>query len=163
MRTITSRQNPAVRAFRDLAAHPDPRGARLLLDGVHLVRDAVDAGLEVEAACVAESRRARGDEESALAATLGGRGVEVISVPDQVFAALSPVRTPSGIVAIARRRPADAEDICSRPSPLVMVGVDVQDPGNVGALVRVAEAAGTTGVFVAGMSCCLAARCDCQW
>ena len=152
MKTITSRQNPAVRAFRELADHADPRGARLLLDGVHLVRDAVDAGLEFEVGCVAASRQAHGDEASALAAGLIARGVEVIAVPDQVFAAISPVRTPSGIVAIARRRPTGAEDICSRPSPLVMVGVDIQDPGNVGAVVRVAEATGTTGVFVAGTS-----------
>ena len=152
MRTITSRQNPAVRAFRDLADHPDPRGARLLLDGAHLVRDALEAGVELDVACVIDSRQAQGDEERALVAALTARGVEVISVPDRVFAAISPVRTPSGIAAIGRRRPAEAADICSRPSSLVIVAVDVQDPGNVGAVIRVAEAAGTTGAFVTGGS-----------
>ena len=152
MKTITSRQNPAARAFRDLAEHPDPTGARVLLDGAHLVRDAIVAGIELEVACVAASRREHPSEEGSLGATLASRGVDVMEVPDQVFAALSPVRTPSGIIAIGRRQPTKASDICSTPSPLVVVGVDVQDPGNVGAVIRVAEATGATGAFVTGAS-----------
>ena len=110
MKTITSRQNPAARAFRDLADHPDPTGARLLLDGAHLVRDAIDEGLDLEMACVAASRQQRPSEEGTLAATLASRGVEVFAVPDQVFAAISPVRTPSGIIAIGRRDPTTVEN-----------------------------------------------------
>lgn len=152
MKTITSRQNPAARAFRDLAERPDPTGARLLLDGAHLVRDAIDAGIELEIACIAASRHEHASEEGTLAATLMSRGVEVIAVPDQVFGSISPVRTPSGIIAIGRRDPTKVEDICSRPSPLIVVSVDVQDPGNVGAVIRVAEATGATGMFVTGAS-----------
>jgi RNA methyltransferase, TrmH family len=152
MKTITSRQNPAVRAFRELAEHPDRAGARLLLDGVHLVGDAADAGIDIEVACVATSRLEHPTEEAALAATLAAGGVEVIAVPDQVFATVSPVRTPSGIAAIGRRTPASAADICAHPAPLIIVAVDVQDPGNVGAVIRVGEAAGATGVFVTGAS-----------
>lgn len=152
MKTITSRQNPAARAFRDLADHPDPTGARVLLDGAHLVRDALEASIELEIACVAASRLEQSSEEGTLAATLTNRGVEVITVPDRVFGAISPVRTPSGIIAIGRRQPTSVSDVCSRPSPLLVVSVDVQDPGNVGAVIRVAEAAGATGTFVTGAS-----------
>jgi RNA methyltransferase, TrmH family len=152
MKTITSRQNPVVRAFRDLAEHPDPAGSRLLLDGAHLIQDALNAGIEFELACVAASRHEQPTEERTLAAALASRGVEVIAVSDQVFAAMSPVRTPSGIVAIGLRHPTAAADVCSRPAPLLVVGVNVQDPGNVGAMIRVTEAAGATGVFVTGAS-----------
>jgi TrmH family RNA methyltransferase len=79
-------------------------------------------------------------------------GVEVVQAPDAVFAAMSPVRTPSGIIAIATRRPASAGDVCSVSHALVLVAIDVQDPGNVGALVRTAEAGGMSGMFVAGAS-----------
>ena len=44
------------------------------------------------------------------------------------------------------------EEILRGPTLMVVVGVDIQEPGNVGALLRVAEAAGATGVFVAGNS-----------
>ena len=125
MKTITSRQNPVVRAFRDLAEHPDPTGTRLLLDGAHLIQDAVNAGIEFELACVAASRQEQPTEERTLAAALASCGVEVIAVSDQVFAAISPVRTPSGIVAIGQRQPTAAADVCGRTSPLLVVGVDV--------------------------------------
>src|SRR5205085_9000063 len=56
MKIVASRQNPVVRACRALANRPDPHGARLLLDGAHLVREAAGAGLEFEVVCVASSR-----------------------------------------------------------------------------------------------------------
>ena len=58
----------------------------------------------------------------------------------------------SGIVAIARRTPLSAAAVCAGPAPLVLAAVDVQDPGNVGALIRAVEAGGATGVLVCGRS-----------
>lgn len=152
MKTISSRQNPIVQTFRQLARTPDPTGARLLLDGVHLVREAREAGAEIEVAAIAASP-SRGDGEAAeVGRRLEAQGATVLRATDQVFAAMSPVRTPSGIVAIARRRPADAGEICGRADAFVLVAVDVQDPGNLGSLVRAAEAGGATGALVCGAS-----------
>ena len=152
MRSITSRQNPVVARFRALADTADPAGARVLLDGVHLVREAHGAGHSFETVAIASSRMASDSEEGRLAQMLAHAGVDVVQVPDAVFAAMSPVRTPTGLVAIANRRPASASDLCNVENALVLVAVDVQDPGNIGALVRTAEAAGVTGVFVTGAS-----------
>lgn len=150
MKAIASRHNPMVHVFRDLAAEPDD--SRLLLDGVHLVRDAAAAGLAFEQVCVSTSALERGTDAGLLAAALDAQGMPVLSAPDQVFAAISPVRTPTGIVAIAQRKPATARAVCAATGALVVVGADVQDPGNVGALLRVAEAAGATGAIIAGIS-----------
>ncbi len=152
MRSITSRQNPIVARFRALADTADPAGARLLLDGVHLVREALESGLGFEIAAVSSSRVASDAEEAQVAHALADAGVEVVDAPDAVFAAMSPVRTPSGLVAIATRVPATASEVCAPPNARVLVAIDVQDPGNVGALVRTAEAAGVTGIFVSGAS-----------
>jgi RNA methyltransferase, TrmH family len=152
MRSITSRQNPVVARFRALADTADPTGARLLLDGVHLVREALESGLTFEIAAVSSSRAASDTEEAHTAQALAHAGVEVVHAPDAVFAAMSPVRTPSGLVAIATRVPATASEICVPFNARVLVAIDVQDPGNVGALVRTAEAAGVTGIFVSGAS-----------
>jgi TrmH family RNA methyltransferase len=148
MKTISSRQNPLVRAFRLLAATPDPDLRRLLLDGVHLVQEARAAGLEFETVAVADGR----SEAAELAEDLRRAGIGVVAVTEGVMSALSPVRTPSGIVAIAKRPAVDVRDICAHPRALVLVAVDVQDPGNLGALVRAAEAGGATGVIVCGGS-----------
>jgi TrmH family RNA methyltransferase len=62
------------------------------------------------------------------------------------------VKTPSGIVALAERPAVDADALYGGPAALVVSAVDVQDPGNLGAIVRVTEAAGATGLVAAGGS-----------
>jgi len=152
MQTISSRHNALVQTFRDLAATPDPAGARLLLDGVHLIHDAAAAGLQFEVVGVGTSALERGTDAGLLAAALADRGVHVVQASDQVLSAMSPVRTPSGLVGIATRPPVQADTICADPRPFILVASGIQDPGNVGALLRVAEAAGATGAFVTGGS-----------
>jgi len=149
MKTIASRQNPLVREFRDLANAPDP--ARLLLDGPHLVREAQRAGAAIRIVAVASSKWERDTEEGLLARELATSGAEVVTATDQVLDAMSPVRSPAGIVAIAERTPATAADIC-RGAGFLLIAVDVQDPGNLGSLIRAAEAGGVTGVLVTGAS-----------
>ena len=152
MKSISSRQNPLVRTFRELADAPDSRDTRVLLDGAHLVREARAAALEFEAVAVASSRLNGDAEEGELARALEAAGAPVFTVSDSTFTAMSPVRSPSGIVAIARRTPSDAGAIVLTNDGFTLVAADVQDPGNLGALIRVAEAGGVTGTLVAGAS-----------
>jgi TrmH family RNA methyltransferase len=152
MKRLSSRQNPIVRAYRQLAREPDPTGARLLLDGAHLVREAHEAALSFESVVVAQSQLDRTSEEAVLAHSLQHSGMDVVSAADQVFAAISPVRSPSGIVAIVHRHPTTTDAILTQARLFALIVVEVQDPGNLGSLVRVAEAGGATGVIVAGES-----------
>jgi TrmH family RNA methyltransferase len=142
---ISSRHNPIVARFRDAARRPGP-AAPVLLDGPHLVALALDVGLTIEVAAITE--RARQTAEMArLAERLVATGARVLTVTNAVIDALSPVRTPTGLVALGMR-PGPAADRLVVPAPaLVLVAVHVQDPGNVGALVRAADAAGATGVI----------------
>ena len=152
MKVVTSRQNPIVRLFREAADAPDEEGARLLLDGAHLLREAMAAGITLETVAVASSSIERASEEGRLAEELAREGVMVMTAADRVFDALSPVKRPSGIVAIARRSPTAVRDVCAGGGAFVLAAVDIQDPGNVGALLRAAEAGGITGAFVCGRS-----------
>lgn len=151
MRRIDSRHNPLVTRFRALAesSYTDDR---LLLDGAHLVREARASGVSLDVVAVSTSRLSGDTEEGRLARALASDGVDVVEASDQAFAALSPVRTPSGLAAIASRPLASATDLCARRDALLVVAVDVQDPGNLGAVLRVSEAAGATGVLACGGS-----------
>lgn len=152
MRRIASRQNPIVARYR-LAARGDADGI-MLLDGVHVVSDAIAAGARVREAAVAAASM----DDPLLRGVvdhLVGAGVDVASVTAPVMAALSGVRSSSAIVALADRPGLDEGDVfagAGARAPLVIVAIDVQDPGNVGAIIRAAEAGGATGVVVAGSS-----------
>ncbi len=152
MRTISSRQNSVVRTFRELAAEPDRDGTRLLLDGVHLVRDALAAGVTLEVAAIAAAHLQSDSEVGQLARRLEGEGHDIILASDDVFSAISPVRTPSGIVAIGTRAAVTVDAICAHPAAFILAAIDVQDPGNVGSVLRSAEAAGMTGALIGGTS-----------
>ena len=67
-----------------------------------------------------------------------------------VMDALSPVSTPSGLVALAKLRPARIDDVMQAPRPLVVGLGGVQDPGNTGAVIRAVEAGGASGVVAVG-------------
>jgi TrmH family RNA methyltransferase len=76
-----------------------------------------------------------------------GRGIPVRLVDEGVLASLSEVETSQGILALARR-PAFDEERIYRDTPLVLVAAGVQNPGNLGALLRTAEAAGASGAYL---------------
>src|SRR5690349_11289633 len=142
MRRIASRRNEIVARYR--AAARDRADGVMLLDGVHLVEDALAAGARIREAAIA-AERLNEDDGRELAARLDRAGVDVVSATAPVMAALSPVRSSSPIVALADRPNAVVDvfgDVSDNGTPCVLVAFDVQDPGNVGAIVRVAEAAG---------------------
>jgi TrmH family RNA methyltransferase len=145
---ITSRQNAIVGRYRT-AARGDQR--EILLDGTHLVIDAIEAGTVIHHAAIASERSGQRELRD-ITARLTGAGTTVAMVTAPVMAALSPVRSPSPVVAVASR-PTVLDDALYAVAPsLIVLCIDVQDPGNLGAVVRVAEAAGATGVVAAGTS-----------
>jgi TrmH family RNA methyltransferase len=149
---IASRQNPVVKACRALARARE--ADRVLLDGAHLVEDAVEADLVLESVIASHDFAAT---HRALITALERRAL-VYLASDDVLEAASPVKTPGGIVAIASLPASAVADALPQhaaegspylPSMAVAL-IDVQDPGNAGAVVRSVEAAGGTGVVACG-------------
>jgi TrmH family RNA methyltransferase len=140
--TIASRRHPLVATCRRLAA-----GARddrlVLLDGERLIRDALASGVRLRALLAST-------EDATLEAAAAEAGAEIVRVTAAVLDAASPVRTPSGVVAIAEWPDATLDAALGGTHPVVL-GLDgIQDPGNVGAIVRSADALGATGVIATG-------------
>ncbi len=149
MHHITSRRNPIVARFRDAARRATPTDSTALLEGPRLIEEALAAGLTIDVAAVS-SAPTTWDRWSPLLERLG-RVTQLVQVSPTVMSALSPVSTPTGLVAIASLRPARFESTLGAAQPLVLGLVGVQDPGNTGAVIRAAEAGGATGVVtVAG-------------
>lgn len=148
MERISSRQNPLVRRFRDLASGTaDGHDPAVLLDGEHLLREVLASRVAIEAAAFSDA--CLQGSLAGLAADVTRQGGRVVSVSISVLAAMSPVRQPSGVVAIATPHRASLDEALGRGPQLVFLLSDVQDPGNVGAIVRSGDACGATGI-VAG-------------
>lgn len=149
METVTSRRNALVARFRTVAGTDRRSRTHLLLDGRRLIAEARRADADVEAVVVSAAALRRDDPAlAALAADCTRAGVRVVAGSERVMAAVSPLRSPSTAVALARHRPPEVDDVLAGAAGgclLALIGV--QDPGNVGAIVRSADAAGAGGVI----------------
>jgi RNA methyltransferase, TrmH family len=131
---VKSRSNPLVARLRALKARADADLA--LVEGPKLLAEAVAAGIEIVEVAAAPD------------ASVPPVPVPVRRVAADVLASLSEMETSQGVLAIARRPPFD-EEALYRGVPLVLVAAGVQNPGNLGGLLRTAEAAGASGAYLA--------------
>ncbi len=136
MAAIESPANPLI---RQIARGLEER-THLLLEGEKAIVDAVAAGVALEHLLHDASVR-----PGRLAALAGARP-QLVS--RKVLERLADTQTPQHLLAVARRRDVPVSEILGRPGPVVFL-FGVQDPGNLGAIVRVAEAAGAAGVAAA--------------
>ena len=136
---ITSRDNPVFKRLKKLAESSRARrDARMtLLDGAHLIEAYFDAGGHLNVLLCAASCAA--SVWQPLAARC--EGAKVVAIADSLFAELSPVESPTGVLAEAAWLEAKAE---KSATPLVLLLEDIQDPGNLGSLLRSAAAASAT-------------------
>lgn len=137
---ISSRHHPLVARFREAAR--GGAGTPLLLDGPHLALEALGAGIPILDIAIASELSDRPEMTE-----IRRRIPSAHLVTAQVMDALSPTRTPAGVVALADRPATREADLFAGAAPLVVIAVDVQDPGNLGAILRTAEAASASGVI----------------
>jgi TrmH family RNA methyltransferase len=151
MTGAVTRQHASVKRYRALATAPRGNGPNreLLLDGLHLLAEATASGLTIETAAFEHAALEQPDARQ-LAERLTASGTDVLIVSRSVLEAMSPVKTPSGAVGIARRSLTTLSEALRVAPALVLLAHDVQDPGNVGALTRTAEAAGATAFVACG-------------
>ncbi|MBK9783065.1 MAG: RNA methyltransferase [Betaproteobacteria bacterium] len=135
MKLIQSRDNPFFKGLKRLAESGRERRktGHTLLDGVHLVESYEAVHGPVETLIVAESALASGE----IAAYVAGRDVVVLA--DSLLRDLGLVDTPSGLLAVATM-PSGISAVNLEKEAILLDGV--QDPGNVGTLLRTAAAAG---------------------
>ena len=142
--TITSRKNPLAQRAR---AVRDGRERELVfVEGVRLCEEALRASVRFES--VLYARALAGDERgAALLQSLRAACRDAHAVSEDVLESVSDTKTPQGVVALARRPRAGREGIERAAGvPLVVVMHRANNPSNAGAALRVAEAAGATGV-----------------
>jgi len=148
---ITSLANPLVKDIRalQLKKHRDETGL-FIAEGQKLVRDAADSGWQIE--MLAYSATLAGDASvGALAAETKAAGGAVLEVSAQVLEKITRRENPQNVVGVFKQR-FGSESSIGREG--IWVALDrVRDPGNLGTIVRTADAAGVKGIALVGAHC----------
>ena len=137
MTIITSKANSVVKNAKKLHQKKYRKSA-YLIEGWHLFEEAVQAGVTIEKIFALESYR---DQLVAFPQT--------IWVSEEILRDLADTQTPQGIVAVIQKEEVGLPDLHQGKFLFLE---DVQDPGNVGTMIRTADAAGFTGVIVSDKS-----------
>jgi TrmH family RNA methyltransferase len=142
MKNITSRDNPLFKQLKRLAesGRERHRTGQLLLDGAHLIEAYMEAFGEPELIVVSGA----GQATDALHLLQDLADARQVMLPGNLFAEISPVASPTGILALAKipQLPAPRE-----PGFAVLLE-DIQDPGNLGSILRSAAAAGVEVAYL---------------
>jgi TrmH family RNA methyltransferase len=142
MHLVASTRNSTVKAARKLAARRGRKHAdAFLVEGPQAVGEAVDY---LRHLFVTPSAAAH---HPALVERVASGGVHVTHVTEEVLSSIADTVTPQGVVGVAALPQADLAHVLEAAT-LLAVGVQVADPGNVGAIVRVADAAGVDAVVL---------------
>jgi TrmH family RNA methyltransferase len=144
MRHITSAQNASVKKLRALLQSPEKTAVDFAFEGDHLLAESIRAGLKLETIFLSESRA---NNECLTAYDDLNPTLDIVALPDSLLRSVVSTDAPQGVAAIAARPVFHFAQILAVPNPLLVIAASIQDPGNLGTLIRSAEAFGAAGVL----------------
>lgn len=146
LRRIEGRHNPLVKELRQAFAHAELTDkGDCAIEGLRIVEEAIRSGLQFRAVLFRESSQNLAER---LLPQIGSH-VETLLLPDKLFDGAVPSDTPQGVAALVRLKEFSLHDILERLQlgPVIAV-IGLQDPGNLGTIMRSAEAFGSAGIVL---------------
>ena len=146
LRRVEGRHNSLVKEVRQAFAHAErTETGECAIEGARIVEEAIRSGLRFKSVLFKESAQNLAER---LLPQIGAH-VETLLLPDKIFDTAVPSETPQGVAALVRLREFALDDLMERlqVGP-VMIVIGLQDPGNLGTLLRSAEAFGSAGIVL---------------
>jgi TrmH family RNA methyltransferase len=148
LRRIEGRHNPLVKQLRQAFARAEvTESGDCAIEGLRILEEAIRSGLRFSAVFFRESAQDRAER---LLPQIGAQ-VETLLLPDKLFDSLVPSESPQGVAALVRLREFSLDDLLEserlQVGPIVVLA-GVQDPGNLGTILRSSEAFGSAGVVL---------------
>jgi TrmH family RNA methyltransferase len=146
LRRIEGRHNPLVKQLRQAFSRAELTDTGdCAVEGLRILEEAIRSGLRFSAVFFRESAQDRADR---LLPQIGAQ-VETLLLPDKLFDTLVPSDSPQGVAALVRLKEFSLDDLTERlqVGPIVVLA-GLQDPGNVGTILRSCEAFGSAGVIL---------------
>lgn len=142
LQEITSIHNPKVKLWSQLLTKRGREAqGKFILEGVHLVREALQANVELEVILFSLDKGYPTELPTDITS-------EIIGVSDAVLAKCSDTQTPQGVLAVALKPMWSKEPLWEQVNGLVVVIDGIQDPGNLGTIIRSADAVGANGIVL---------------
>ncbi len=137
---IRSRNNARWKELRQRLLHSTRAGDDLLaIEGIHLVEEVLRSGITLETLFLREDTWARVAEFPAK---------EVFVVDNEIFNQGCATQAPQGVAALVKKPTASLDSLLQKKNPLILILDAIQDPGNLGTILRSAEAFGATGALL---------------
>jgi len=146
LRRIEGRHNALVKELRQAFDRGELTAAgECAVEGFRIIEEAVRSGLRFRALFVSDAAQSR---TARLLPQIGAH-VEILLLPDKLFRSTVPSETPQGVAALVQVKKFSLTDILDHTTtgPLLVIA-EVQDPGNLGTILRSAEAFGAKGVLL---------------
>jgi RNA methyltransferase, TrmH family len=146
LRRIEGRHNSLIKQLRQAFARAERTDeGDCAIEGLHVIEEAIRSGLRFRAVFFRESAQ----ERAARLLPQIGAHVETLLLPDKLFDGTVPSETPQGVAALVRLKEFSIDDVLERTQigPIVVV-VGLQDPGNLGTILRSSEAFGSAGIVL---------------
>jgi TrmH family RNA methyltransferase len=148
LRRIEGRHNPLVKQLRQAFSRAELTDAGdCAIEGLRILEEAIRSGLRFSAVFFRESAQDRADR---LLPQIGSQ-VETLLLPDKLFDSLVPSESPQGVAALVRLKEFSLDDVIEQErlqvGPIVVLA-GLQDPGNLGTILRSSEAFGSAGVVL---------------
>jgi len=146
LRRVEGRHNPLVKQLRMAFSRAEPtESGDCAIEGLRILEEAIRSGLRFSAVFFRESAQDRAER---LLPQIGAQ-VETLLLPDKLFDSLVPSESPQGVAALVRLKQFSLDDLVERLhiGPIVVIA-GLQDPGNLGTILRSAEAFGCAGAVL---------------
>jgi TrmH family RNA methyltransferase len=146
LRRIEGRHNPLVKQLRQAFSRAELTDAGdCAIEGLRILEEAIRSGLRFSAVFFRESALDRADR---LLPQIGAQ-VETLLLPDKLFDSLVPSESPQGVAALVRLKEFSLDDLTERlqVGPIIVIA-GLQDPGNLGTILRSSEAFGSAGIVL---------------
>jgi RNA methyltransferase, TrmH family len=139
---LASKDNPLLKTIRLLMSGSRRSPEQFVaIEGIRILEEVSRAGCEIETVVCSEHFGSNAREKSLLDAWLLNN-IPIYKTGEKLFQTLSDVRTHQGAIALVRAPKLSMNDITLVPNALVLCACEIQDPGNLGTLIRTAAAAG---------------------
>ncbi len=148
LRRIEGRHNPLVKRLREAFSRAElTETGDCAIEGLRILEEAIRSGLRFSAVFFRESAQDRAER---LLPQIGAQ-VETLLLPDKLFDSLVPSESPQGVAALVRLKEFSLDDVMEKErlqiGPIVVLA-GLQDPGNLGTILRSSEAFGSAGVIL---------------